>query len=45
MLPKRTKLYIDDVLYYSKSRKNLLSFKDMRYNGYHIETNNEEVSG
>jgi hypothetical protein len=45
MLPKGTKLYIDDALYSSKSRRNLLSFKDIRYNGYHIETNNEEVSG
>jgi hypothetical protein len=28
-------------LYSSKSRRNLLSFKDIRDNGYHIETNNE----
>ncbi|KAM3690454.1 hypothetical protein ACJW31_09G121500 [Castanea mollissima] len=41
MLPKGTKLCIDDALYSSKSSKNLLSFKDIRYNGYHIETNNE----
>ena len=41
MLPKGTKLCIDDTLYSSKSSRNLLSFKDIRYNGYHIETNNE----
>ena len=38
MLPRETKLYIDDTLYSSKSRRNLLSFKDIRHNGYHIET-------
>ena len=37
ILPNGTKLCIDDALYSSKSRRNLLS-----YNGYHIETNNEE---
>ena len=41
MLPKGTKFSIDYVLYSSKSRRNLLSFKDIRSNGYHIETNNE----
>ena len=41
MLPKGTKLYIDDALYSSKSSINLLSFKDICYNGYYIETNNE----
>ena len=41
MLPNGTKLCIDDALYSSKSSRNLLSFKDIRYNGYHIETNNE----
>ena len=41
MFPKGTKICIDDVLYSSKSRRNLLSFKDIRGNGYHIETNNE----
>ena len=42
MLPKGTKLCIDDALYYSKSSRNLLNFKNIRYNGYHIETNNED---
>ena len=41
MLPKGTKIYIDDALYSSKSRRNLLSFKDIRHNDYYIETNNK----
>ena len=41
MLPKGTKLCINDALYSSKSRRNLLSFKNICYNGYHIKTNNE----
>ena len=41
MLPKGTKICIDNTLYSSKSRRNLLSFKDIRGNGCHIETNNE----
>ena len=41
MLPKRTRLYINDVLYSSKFTRNLLSFKDIRKNGYHIETMND----
>ena len=41
MLPKSTKLCIDDALYSSKSTRNLLSFKDICYNGYYIETNNK----
>ena len=32
---------INDALYSSKSRRNLLSFKDIHRNGYHIETMNE----
>jgi len=41
ILPKRTKFCIDDALYSSKSRRNLISFKDIRLNGYHVETTNE----
>ena len=41
MLPKGTKIHTDDALYSSKSRRNLLNFKDIRGNGYHIKTNNE----
>ena len=38
VLPNGTKFQIDDALYYNKSNRNLLSFKDIRRNGYHIET-------
>jgi hypothetical protein len=41
LLPEETKLIINDALYSSKSRKKLLSFKDIRRNGYHIETMTE----
>ena len=40
ILSKGTKLQIKDVLYSNKSSRNLLSFKDIRRNGYHIETMN-----
>ena len=33
-----TKFQIDDTLYSNKSNRNLLSFKDIHRNGYHIET-------
>ena len=41
MLPNGTRFHINDALYSSKSTRNLLSFKDIRRNGYHIETMNE----
>jgi len=41
LLPNRTKLIINDALYSSKSRRNLLSFKDVRQNGFHLETMDE----
>jgi hypothetical protein len=41
LLPEGTKLIIKDALYSSKSRRNLLSFKDIRCNCYHIETMTE----
>ena len=41
MLPNETKFHINDALYSSKSTRNLLSFKDIRKNGYHIETMNK----
>lgn len=41
ILLNNTKLYIDDTLYSNKSRRNLLSFKDIRCNEYHIETMQE----
>ncbi|BBG94674.1 transposable element gene [Prunus dulcis] len=42
MLPNGTILSIPDALYSSNSRRNLLSFKDIRLNGYHVETKKEE---
>ena len=45
MLPCGTIFHINDVLYSIISRRNLLSFKNIRRNGYHIETtydNNKE---
>ena len=41
MLPNGIRFHINDALYYRKSIRNLLSFKDIRKNGYHIETMNE----
>ncbi|GAV60615.1 hypothetical protein CFOL_v3_04145, partial [Cephalotus follicularis] len=41
VLSNGTQMHITDVLYSTKSRKNLLSFKDICLNGYHIETTNE----
>ena len=41
VLPNGTRFHINDALYSSKSRRNLLSFKDIRRNGYHIEIMNE----
>ena len=41
MLLNGTRFHINDALYSSKSRKNLLSFKDIRRNEYHIETMDE----
>ena len=38
ILPNGTKFQIDGVLYSNKSNRNLLSFKDICLNGYHIET-------
>ena len=44
ILPKDTKLQIEDALYSNKSSRNLLSFKDIRRNGYHIETMNHDAN-
>lgn len=41
MLPNGTNLLIKDALFSISSRRNLISFKDMRMNGYHIETVSE----
>ncbi|KAL0551518.1 hypothetical protein IC582_010607 [Cucumis melo] len=41
ILPRGTKFTISNALFSSKSKRNLLSFKDIRQNGYHVETNNK----
>ena len=41
LLPGGTLLVTDHTLYCSKSHRNLLSFKVIRQNGYHVETANE----
>ena len=44
MLHNETRFIIDNALFSTKSRRNLLSFKDIRLNGYHIETaNNNDI--
>ncbi|GAV66334.1 hypothetical protein CFOL_v3_09844 [Cephalotus follicularis] len=42
VLSNGTQIRITDTLYSTKSRRNLLSFKDIRCNGYYIETKNEK---
>ncbi|KAG2678802.1 hypothetical protein I3760_11G021200 [Carya illinoinensis] len=41
VLPNGTKFYIDDALFFSRFKRNLLSFKNICRNGCHIETTNE----
>ena len=41
MLSNGIRFLINDVLYFSKSTRNLLNFKDIHKNGYQIETTNE----
>ena len=40
ILPQGTPFVIDYALYLEKSQRNLLSFKDFRNNGCHVETTN-----
>ena len=42
LLPGGTKFVIDDALFSPNSQRNLLSFKEIRRNGYHVETINRE---
>ena len=42
VLPQGTIITIGDALFSSKSPRNLLSFKDIRSNGYHVETTNDD---
>ena len=44
ILPKGTKLQIEDAFYSNKYSRNLPSFKDIRRNGYHIETMNHDAN-
>ena len=44
ILPKGTKLKIEDAFYSNKSSRNLLSFKEIRRNGYHIDTMNHDAN-
>ncbi|GAV80438.1 hypothetical protein CFOL_v3_23899, partial [Cephalotus follicularis] len=41
VLSNGKQMRITDALYSTKSRRNLVSFKDIRRNGYHIETTND----
>ncbi|GAV65662.1 hypothetical protein CFOL_v3_09176, partial [Cephalotus follicularis] len=41
VLSNGTQMRVTDALYSTKSRRNLLSFKDIHLNGYHIKTTNE----
>ena len=41
-LSNETRFHINDALYSRKSKRNLLSFKYIRRNVYHIETMNED---
>jgi hypothetical protein len=41
ILSKGTKFCIDDALYYSKSKINLINFKDIHLNGDYVETTNK----
>ena len=38
LMPKGTRLEIKNALYSPSSKRNLLSFKDIRLNGFHLET-------
>lgn len=42
-MPNGITLNIENAILSSKSNKNLLSFKDIRLNGFHIETQYEDV--
>ena len=44
ILPGGTILHLQDALYSTQSKHNLLSFKDIRWNGYHLETMSNETT-
>ena len=41
-MPRGTHFKVNDALYSPKSHRNLISFKDIQSNGYHIETMNKD---
>ena len=41
LLPNGTKIHVTDALYALKANRALLSFKDIRSNGFHLETHRE----
>ena len=46
VLPMGTQITIEDALFYPDSKRTLLSYRDIRQNGFHIEThddNNEKI--
>ena len=42
ILPMRTTLHIKEALLYPESTRNLLNFKDIRANGFRVETGEED---
>jgi hypothetical protein len=38
VLPMGTQIFLKDALLYPDSKRTLLSFKDIRVNGFHVET-------
>ena len=42
VLPMGTQIFVKDALLYPDSKRTLLSFKDIRLNGFHIETEIEQ---
>ena len=44
ILPGGTILHLPDALYSTQSKHNLLSFEDIRWNGYHLETMSDETT-
>ena len=44
ILPGGTILHLQDALYSIQSKRNLLSFKDICWNGYHLETMSDETT-
>ena len=43
-LPNGTRLHIENAIFSSRSKRNLLSFRDIRINDFHIETTNKKCN-